>query len=232
MLNFLKQQIFPGIYASIVNKEITKKYDLEDDYNVNTSTVSSDINEYIKLVKNDLENQLIRKRRIEDKAKALLFIIAVAIAAITFSLNYIKTSFDSEYQIIAISILFIGIINLIFGAIRSLQSLNIGEYNIYQIEIDNKNPEYILKTKPTDDELLKILIKNKQLNDLINIRLSNYIYASFILIRNGIIMFVLFFILTIGLSYYSHKVNIEENILHRENTIVELRDIVNKKIRD
>jgi len=205
-LSFLQQQIFPGFYASYVNKIISKNYKSQEDFDIDISAITiGQEEEYIKQIKIDLENQLDRKKRIEDKAKSLLFIIAVAITAITFSLNYLNSLTIDIYQTISISIVFLSIIYLVIGAIRALQSLNIRQFNIIQAEVIKKDNKFILKVNKEDTDYLKDIIRSKQLNDLINIRLSNYTYASFNLIRNGIILFVLFFITTISFSYLSKK---------------------------
>lgn len=205
---FFQQQIFPGFYASYANKIISKNYESQQNFSVDISEVTGNETEYIKQIKIDLENQLERKKRIEDKAKSLLFIIAVAITAITFSLNYLNSLTIDVYQTISIAIVFLSIIYLVIGAIRALQTLNIRQFNITQATIDKDVDKYILKANQTDVDYLKDIIISKQLNDLINIRLSNYTYASFNLIRNGIILFVLFFITTISFSYFS---KIEKN---------------------
>lgn len=200
--SFFLQQFFPGLYASYVNKMISKNYETQQNFDVDISDITEESTEYIKQVQIDLENQLERKKGIEDKAKSLLFIIAVAITAVTFSLNYIKSLTIDLYQSFSVGILFLSIIYLVVGAIRALQTLNIRQFHITQaeVEVNKKEKKYILIAKKPDSDYLKELIKSKQLNDLINIQLSNYTYASFNLIRNGIILFVVFFISTISFS--------------------------------
>ena len=55
------------------------------------------------------------------------------------------------------------------------------------------------------------MIGPKQLNDLINIRQSNFVYASFVLIRNGIILFGFFFLTMIAISLYTNKDNSDKS---------------------
>ena len=227
---FFQQQIFLGFYASYVNKIISKNYESQQNFNVDISQVTGKEKEYIKQIKIDLENQLERKKRIEDKAKSLLFIIAVTITAITFSLNYLNSLTIDVYQTISIAIVFLSIIYLVIGAIRALQTLNIRQFNITQATIDKDDTKYILKANQTDTDYLKDIIISKQLNDLINIRLSNYTYASFNLIRNGIILFVIFFITTISFSYFS-KIEKSTGIHKIEKEIkVKVNDSINVNI--
>jgi hypothetical protein len=230
ILDFLKQQIFPGIYAEYANRKISKIYNDQQNYSVDISAVAGSEDEYIKQVKTDLENQHDRKKRIEDKAKSLLFIIAVTITAITFSLNYLNSLINSKYQLISICVLFLSIIYFVLGAIRALQSLNIRQFNINQADVTISKDKFILEAEVVDTEFLKDIIKCKQLNDLIINRLTNYIYASFNLIRNGIVLFVLFFITTICISYINNVRNTSgKHIISREIK-VNINDSLNIKI--
>jgi hypothetical protein len=204
-MSFFTQQIFPGFYAQYVNKVISRNSVSQSTFNVDITEISGDEENYIIQIEKDLENQLERKKRIEDKAKSLLFIIAVAVTAITFSLSYLKSLDFDRYQAISLSIVFISVIYLVFGAIRALQALNIRQFHITQANIDKANNAFILRKKEANNDYLKGIIKSKQLNDLINIQLSNFTYSSFNLIRNGIILFVLFFISTISFSIASEK---------------------------
>lgn len=228
ILSFIQQQVFPGFYTAYVNKKyISKHYDSQQTFNVDISAVAGNEADYIKQVERDLENQLDRKKRIEDKAKSLLFIIAVAVTAITFSLSYLKSLKIDFYQIISIIIVFVSVIYLVFGAIRALQALNIRKFHINQTKIDKVNDEFILRVKDIDTDYLKGIIRSKQLNDLINVQLSNYTYASFNLIRNGIILFVVFFISTISFSYIAEQEKTTGNHLINKKIIVEINDSIN-----
>lgn len=205
IFNFIKQEIFPGFYAGYVNKRISRSYVTQAKYEVDVSCASDNTSQYITDIKLDLANQLERKKIIEDKAKSLLFIITVAITAITFSLNYLNSLTINNYQTVSICLVFLSIIYFVFGAIRALQTINIRLFNINQVKIECNTNKFVLIAKDDDSESLKGLIRDKQLNDLIILRLSNFTYASFNLIRNGIVLFVLFFISTISFSYVAKK---------------------------
>jgi hypothetical protein len=227
ILSFFQQQVFPGFYTEYVNKKfISKNYDSQQHFNVDISAVVGNEKDYIEQLEKDLENQLDRKKRIEDKAKSLLFIIAVVVTAITFSLTYLKSLQLNIYQAISILILFFSVIYLVFGAIRALQALNIRQFHITQANIDNDNNKFILNVNQSDIDYLKDIIKSKRLNDLINIRLSNYTYASFNLIRNGIILFVVFFISTISFSYLSNSEKASGTHLISKKIKVEINDSI------
>ena len=74
------------------------------------------------------------------------------------------------------------------------------------------------------------MIKSKQQNDLINIQLSNYTYASFTLIRNGIILFVSFFIMTIFVSYFSKQNKTKDTYLINKEIQMKINDTIDVKI--
>lgn len=227
MSDFIKQQIFPGWYAGFVNKIVLRKYKEQEEYSVNIECIESGYEQVIKSVKNDLEKQATRKERIEEKSKSLLFIIAVTITAITFSLNYISKLLSNDLQIIAISFLLVSILYLVMGSVRALQALNIRMFNVYQVEVEKSDSQYILLKELDDEDLLKDLIKKKQLNDLINTQLSNFTYSSFTLIRNGIVLFMIFFISTIVISYYSHQEKIKDILKLQKEITVKISDEIN-----
>lgn len=215
-------QIIPGIRAYRANHTVEGIEKQRLNFEVDLSNIDEnnedELKEYIKEVRNDLEVQHDRKKIIEDKAKSLMSIIAVSITAITFSLGYLNSLVVNKIQISAVIILIISVIYFAMGAIRALQTLNIRKFYIVQTEIQISSNKFTLIKKQESKTTLIDLIKKKQLNDLINIRLSNYAFASFNLIRNGIILFVVFFILTIGVNLIdkNHKT---DNSYHINKTV-------------
>ena len=231
MFNFFKQQVFTGFYADFANRIIAKNYnDKLSNFTVDITKVAGNEPTYIEQTKQELEAQLERKIRIEDKAKSLLFIISVVISAITFSLSYLNSLLDNRYQIVSLILIAFSIICFVFGAIRSLQALNIRQFHITQSDVESTNNNFVLHLNPNNQDLLTTIIKDKQLNDLINIQSSNYTYASFTLIRNGIILFVLFFFSTIGLSYWGKMKDLSDYSTISKEIKVRLNDSLNVNI--
>jgi len=202
---FILEQILPGFHAVRSNKKVTETYNKRQNFEVDLTAITGDKKEYIDQVKADLKEQHDRKKIIEDKAKSLLFIIAVSITAITFSLTYLNSITFNIYQIVALLFLGISILYFVQGVIKALQTLNIRQFHVIQADVEITEQNFKLSAKQSDDDFLNDLIKSKQQNDLINIRLSNYTFASFNLIRNGIIFFVVFFATTICGNYFSQK---------------------------
>ncbi|WP_264511016.1 hypothetical protein [Flavobacterium sp. N1719] len=228
---FILQHIFPGFYATYANKIIAKNYDKQQNFDVDLSAITAgQEKDYIEQLKADIKEQHDRKKIIEDKAKSLLFIISVSITAITFSLTYLNSLEINIPQTIALILLGVSIVYFVLASIRALQTLNIRKFNVINTAIEITEVNFKLTAKKTDSDFLKELIKSKQQNDLINIQLSNYTYASFTLIRNGIILFVSFFIITIFFSYLSkHDKTIETYQISKEIKI-KVNDSIDVKI--
>jgi len=228
---FILQHIFPGFYATYANNIVAKNYEKQNNFDVDLTEIKVGQEEdYIEQVKADLKEQHDRKKIIEDKAKSLLFIITVSITAITFSLNYLDTLEISVLQTIALIVLGVSILYFVLGTIRALQTLNIRKFHVVQTAIEITDSNYKLTQKKAELDFLKELIKSKQQNDLINIQLSNYTYASFTSIRNGIVLFVSFFILTIFVSYFSKQNKTKDTYPINKEIQMKINDSIDVKI--
>lgn len=228
---FILQHIFPGFYATYANKIVAENYDKQHYFDVDLTAITAGQEQaYIEQVKADLKEQHDRKKIIEDKAKSLLFIITVSITAITFSLTYLNTLEINVPQTIALILLGVSILYFVLGTIRALQTLNIRKFHVIQTAIEITDINYKLSAKKNDTDFLKELIKSKQQNDLINIQLSNYTYASFTLIRNGIVLFVSFFIMTILVSYLSKQDKTKDTFPINKEIKMKINDSINVKI--
>ena len=202
---FILEQIIPGFHAARSNKTISKLNNDRANFDVDIASVAGNEREYIEQLKTELKEQHDRKKTIEDKAKSLLFIITASIATITFSLTYLNSISMTNFQIVALVFLGVSILYFIAAVIRVLQTLNIRQFHVVHAEIETTETNYKLLSKKADNEFLKDLIKSKQQNDLINLCLSNYTFASFNLIRNGIILFAVFFVTSIGGGVFAQK---------------------------
>jgi len=228
---FILQHIFPGFYAAYANGIVSKNQQNQKGFDVDLTAITTEQEkEYIDQVKADLKEQHDRKKIIEDKAKSLLFILAVSITAITFSLTYLKSIYFNVYQIIALIFLGTSISYFISGVIRALQTLNIRPFNVIQAEVEITDSSYKLIARKNDNDFLKVLIKKKQLNDLTNVCLANYTYASFSLIRNAIIFFVMFFVTTIYGNYFSQKGKTKDTYPINKEIQMRINDSIDVKI--
>lgn len=199
ILKFLQQQIFPGFYADYCNRQISKIYEKQKKAKVDVSKIKGEEKNYVMKLQEEMKIQLERKVKIEDKAKSLLFIITLAITTITFSLNFLK---QNSNEIVPLVFILLSIVYFVLGGLRALQTFNIKQFHISQTSINIADGKFILEPDKKAELVLKELILSKTLNDLINSKTSNLTYASFILIRNGLIMFLLFFISTIAFLFF------------------------------
>ncbi len=228
---FILQHIFPGFYASYANNIVAKNYDKQNNYDVDLTAIKADQEkEYIEQVKTDFKEQNERKKLLEDKAKSLLFIITVSITAITFSLNYINNLETNIPQTIALLVLCISIIYFVFGTIRTLQAINIRRFNVIKTEIEITEECYKLIKNKSDTDFLKELIKSQKLNELTYVQKLNYTYAAFTLIRNGIILFVSFFIMTILVSYFYEHNKTQDTYPIKKEIQMRINDSIDVKI--
>jgi hypothetical protein len=218
MWNFFLQQIIPGIYADYANiKFIEPSYEkaslkvvvLAADYFSKKDTLEQ--------LKKDFEKQQERKKAIEDKAKTIFATIGIAITAMTFTLNYTNINFHYPGEIISTIAIIISVVYLVMSGIRAMQTINIRKFNTFQTEIIESENEITILPIATEEEQLKVLSKAKLLNDKIIIKLSNLAYSSAILLRNGIILFAIYFIIAVIQKVGLIKsTNIEKNMIKIE----------------
>lgn len=197
--DFLQQNIYPHIYAFYAEKILKNKvHELKVNFKI---TEDQNLNEFIKELEDYHKKEVERKKLIEDKAKSSLFVIAISVTLILGSLNFFRDikGEPNFLYIISLFSLFLGLIYLLLSGISSIQALTIKEF--YDIYVDDRIEvtEGIQNIKNFDiKDQIEQIYKNIKLNQSItNIR-SNYVSATFIGIRNGIILMSLFFIIAAG----------------------------------
>lgn len=193
MLEILNQQLLPIIYSNKINSVLEKKYKKQLQIDVVIESVE-ELSKSIELLEKEITIQYERKNKLEDKAKSILFVITIAITTITFSLNNAKEYTQNAFPLILISL---SIFYFIFAGIQALSTINVRKFHILQpLIIENENL-LIMKQFIKDENYLKNITRSKYLNDLITSKISNSIFSAFILIRNGLILYLLFFIINI-----------------------------------
>lgn len=101
------------------------------------------------------------------------------------------------FNLIAVFFLLISIGSFTFATIRAIQALNIRPYFLNEFSYFITDDTIKVNLKLSETETLTQFIKKKSANDKTITETSNYVYASFILVRNGIICFTLFFVFAI-----------------------------------
>lgn len=215
MLRTLIQQTFPSLTAYQADKKLRSHVEavLDKIYKFEKKQLSSDnvdLQEQPNSTHNDdetrdavesldkfLKDEFERKKIIEEKARALLFIISATIAITTGSLTYLSNIRpENALIVISLALLAIGFVFLILAIISTLTALNISEY-YYVLPSDRfvEDDDGYLDIFTNDKSLVEKLYRNRKLNMYINMRRGNHLYASFINIRNGVILIASFFIL-------------------------------------
>ena len=196
--NFWQQNICPHIYAFsaeevLKNKKNELKIDFEIDNNQNVDELIEELEVYH-------QKEVERKKTIEDKAKSSLFVIALSVTLILGSLNFIKDIKTGTNFTLILLLLFLGLIYLVLSGVSSIKALNISEFHDIYIGdlINEKEDEKNIKIIDKKDRAEQ-LYKNIKLNQLKTNIKSNYVYATFVGIRNGIILISLFFIIFVGI---------------------------------
>lgn len=196
--NFLEQNLIPNLYAFWAEKILRNKIKKlkEKEFNIKIGK-NQDLDEFVKELTEHHHKEIERKKVIEDKAKASLFIIALSITLILGSLGFIKGRGVTLEPYILL-ILTTGVIYLLLSGITSIRALNIREfYDIYlENRIEENRGNLNIMSLDNQDRIARFY-KIINLNQLMTMIRSNYVYATFIGIRNGIILLSLFFILVV-----------------------------------
>jgi hypothetical protein len=114
----------------------------------------------------------------------------------------IKTLF--EYNVkdlggIPLILLIMGVLYLLLSGITSIAALNIREfYGVGLVEVIKENDGRYSFENTDEVKIINKLFKYINLNQMITNISANYIYATFIGIRNGIILIATFFIVIVG----------------------------------
>lgn len=196
--NFFSQQILPGCYAFKAEKTILKNNIALQDSALLSLPKNNDLDEALTQLKNDLKNQYETKKGLEDKIKATLFSLTISITAITFSIAYEKIVLVTKFDAFALSLLVLSIFYFVFCAIIAVKTLEpvafYQEHTEIKFNAENKSIEVKNENKQIQYEKF---VKCKLRNDITNLIISNYTYASLKLLRNGIILFVIYFIVIV-----------------------------------
>ena len=227
---FFLQGMVPNFYAFWAERKLTDTLNKLKERNFDIQlNGGQDNKELIKDLNKFHLKEIERKGKIEDKAKASLFIIALSITLILGSLKFINDIGDRiTSNFWALLILIAGVIYLLLSGITSIKAINIREfYDVYLNDtFEESNCELNIK-KIDDKQKIELYYKNIKLNQLItNIR-GNYVYATFVGIRNGITLISLFFIMMVGSMYLDNLVQYNEKI---KNKALE-KPVINSKIK-
>ncbi|WP_461791667.1 hypothetical protein [Pedobacter sp.] len=193
--NFLSQQVLPGLYSNWVAKKFITPRIAALKKVSDFDHPKKEIENFTTQLLNDLQNQLDRKKGLEDKIKSILFVVSVSITAVTFCLKDVNSSSGSLIDICVLACLGLSICYFVGAAVLALKALVPIEFHDSTSEItfdDETNKIKLSVPKPQND--IKELLRAKLLNDAINLKVQNRTNAVLVLVRNGIILFAAFFL--------------------------------------
>lgn len=206
---FFLQSIVPNFYVFSVEKILKEKieelrnrsFEIKIEGELDETTLVDEIKTYHK-------DESTRRLIIDDKAKANLFIIALSVTIILGSLSFIKDPGNKFVTTLPVLLLLIvGVAYLLLAGITAIKALNIREfYDIYLRDLVTEADGRLNVAKISNEDLICKHYKNTKLNELTNIIKSNYVYATFIGVRNGILLISIFFIIAVGSIYTSNHI--------------------------
>ena len=202
IINFFKQQIVPGIYARRAERKVIIPNFKKIKEIVEFDLPKQHKEEALAELKAEITEQAERKKGLEDKIKSILFVISVSISAITFSLKDLQNSWQGAIDLCSLALLGLSIFYFVSSALLSIKSLMPVEFYQPHPEIEpDANYARISWARAKADNELKDLVKFKLLNDNINLRVQNATYAVLQLLRNGMLLFALFFLIAVYQKY-------------------------------
>lgn len=189
---FFNQIVWPGYYASKIDKryltprynEITEVSDFE--------FPEDNVHDLIEQLKKEIKDQAERKKGLEDKIKAILFVISLSITAITFCLKDLEWNRGSFLNAIGLITIALSILYFLFSALGSIKALIPIPFHEAGSKIIHDSEGRTIRFEKAGNEV-QILLKSKLLNDTINIRVQNTACTVLQYLKNGMVLFAVFF---------------------------------------
>ena len=229
--------LFPFLHMVRANKSISEKMielvqNLADDETYMSEDMRSFIGIPIIEVEKIHESVLANRKSLEEKAKVNVLIVTIAVTVIlglTSFLFTIQEKIQNGIIFIAIlSILFVFcLLYLITGSLVSLATLNAGETKmIYRISPQEYQYIESVPRLRKDIEIRYHYSRNTELNNYVNLKISNYVSCTFANIRNAIILLGVIGIIMCFLFIFGY---IEQN---KVNSLEEKLSSYEKKLNE
>jgi hypothetical protein len=157
-----------------------------------------------------------RKKTIEDKVKAILFIMTLASFLMINSIKFL-TDPNLEISFFSKILISLSLIYFVFSGVASIKALNLkGFHDLYLFSyFTEDSTEIEFKEIPKIDYIGK-MYKNVRLNYYNTMIRANYTFSSFVDIRNGFVLLLLFYMSVIWKKEFSFIINIDiYNIIQR-----------------
>lgn len=136
-----------------------------------------------------------RKKVLEDKAKSILFVITISSSLILGSVGVLRDGIFPQHKFLFV-VFAIGISYFVLSGVACIASLNIrGFHKIVLNDYIRKSENgQIFLGDIDDDDKIALLYQCSYLNEMILCIKSNFVDAAYILVRNALILILLFFI--------------------------------------
>lgn len=204
---FLFEQTLPYFAAIYSNCRLSGKIKEKIDNPLTFTITDNNLKKALKEVEEFYFCERERKKIIEDKAKVATLAITVSVAFILGSLDFVENdflNFSSKMNLFYIILLIAGTMYFVTAAISSISALNIGAY--YYVNIS----DHLIKTSDSmdveyerldDRKLLEEFYNAIDLNQVILTEKTSLVYASYLSLRNGIIMISFSFLLAVFIFF-------------------------------
>jgi len=198
---FIRDNAFPHFYAFHAQSKIKRKIARLREEGLNLVIPNNkelDLDAFKEELGASQARENDRKKIIEDKAKSSLFIVTLSITVMLGGINFVKDG-KATFRLPLLLLVILGVVYLVLSGVTAVQALNIREF--YTLHPDDwiehgQGRRAVVGLQRTNRiKMLYAVIKANEL--VLNIR-TNFVRATFIGIRNGIILLALAFIIAVG----------------------------------
>lgn len=197
IIEFLEDQIFAHFKAFYVDYCIIKprkKELLSRKFSLKKTTPQI-LTETLDKVEHDYKNEIERRNQIVDKGRAGLFVIGLTV---TLMMTILKYNHQVSLSVYEIGLLLVAVVSFVLSAITFVMAVKIRErHGVYLDRIINANGSSLTIVKESSEKKIKELYHIGKLNQLETTIISNYVDASYIGLRNGIISLAVFFMISL-----------------------------------
>lgn len=201
---FIGNQIIPIVPAYAAAKKLRVKVEVAKQVGFDVEVIDDANKENLKTDLQEIySSEEDRKKVLEDKAKSILFVITISSSLILGSVGVLKDGIFSQHSFLFVAFA-IGILFFVLSGVASIAALNVdGFHKIILNNYINKSEDgQVFLVDIGDDDKIAILYQCIYLNEIILCIKSNFVHAAYILVRNALVLILLFFIGLIARSSF------------------------------
>ena len=189
---FLQNQLIPHVVVFYFNLKLRREIRSLEQQRFSLETPEEEISDDLIVdFKTDYDKELDRRNRIVDRGRSGLFIIGVTIAVMMASLNFIR---NESLTLVECTLLALAIVSLVLSAIGVTAAVNVRKgYGLFLDDLIQANKGKIAIVKRSKRKSVEQLYHLGKLNQKATAIIANYVDASYVGIRNSIILIAAFF---------------------------------------